>query len=89
MARKANDVAAVTVGRQGRLVIPSRVRRALHIAEGDRLSLSVDGDRLVLVPQRAEVEQVRGMFKHLATDVSVVDELLAERREEARRENEG
>jgi hypothetical protein len=27
------------------------------------------------------------MLKHLATDVSIVDELIAERREEARRED--
>jgi AbrB family looped-hinge helix DNA binding protein len=78
---------AVTVRRQGRLVIPSRVRRELHIEEGDRLSLLVEGERLVLVPQRAGVAAVRGMFKHLATDRSVVDELIEERREEARGED--
>lgn len=40
----------------------------------------------MLVPQRNEVERLRGLFKDSSSDVSVVDELIAERREEARRE---
>ena len=32
----------------GRIVIPAELRRALGIAEGDRLSLSLDGERIVL-----------------------------------------
>jgi acetyl esterase/lipase len=38
--------------------------------------------------QRLYDRGLRGPLKHLATDVSVVDELIAERREEARREDE-
>jgi AbrB family looped-hinge helix DNA binding protein len=77
---------AITMGRQGRIVIPSRVRRALLLDEGDKLSFQVEDKRLVLVPQRNEVERLRGLFKDSSSDTSVVDELLAERREEARRE---
>lgn len=32
----------------GRIVIPAPLRRALGIAEGDEVEVSVDGDRLVL-----------------------------------------
>lgn len=76
----------VTVDPRGRVVIPAAVRRELGIATGDALNLALDNGRLVLEPQRAAVRRLRGMYRHLATDVSVVDELIAERREEARRE---
>lgn len=76
------------LGRQGRLVIPARLRQEMELNEGDRLSLHRDGDRLVIVPQRREAEALRGMFSHLAKDRSVVDELIADRRAEARRESE-
>ena len=79
----------VTVGPQGRLVIPAAVRRRLQIEPGEELTLTVDRSRLVLEPRSAAVERVRGSLRHLATDKSVVDELIAERREEARREEGG
>jgi AbrB family looped-hinge helix DNA binding protein len=86
MANKTKEHDAITMGRQGRIVIPSRVRRALHLDEGDKLAFRVEDKRLVLVPQRNEVERLRGLFKDSSSDASVVDELIAERREEARRE---
>jgi len=83
-ARTATDV---TLGRQGRLVIPAALRRELNLQEGDRLSLVRDGANLVLAPRRADIDAVRGMWKHLGNGHEV-DDLIAERREEARRENE-
>lgn len=82
--RNATDV---TLGRQGRLVIPVAMRRELQLQEGDLLSLVRDGDELVLRPRRADVASVRGMWKHLGNGHEA-DDLIAERREEARRENE-
>lgn len=84
---RRGDTTQVTLGRQGRLVIPADVRRELGLEPGDRLSLVRDGDGLVLRPQRADVASVRGMLKHLGNGHEV-DDLLAERREEARREDE-
>ncbi len=82
----ADQRVTVTVGPQGRLVIPAQVRRALNISPGDRLSLAVEGERLSLEPAAAAAARARGMLSHLRTDVSAVDELIAERREEATRE---
>ncbi|MBA2515400.1 MAG: AbrB/MazE/SpoVT family DNA-binding domain-containing protein [Solirubrobacterales bacterium] len=79
---------AVTVGPQGRIVIPAPLRRRLNLSEGDVLNIGVEGDQLVLLSRRAAAARLRGMLEHPATDVSVVDELIAERREEARREGE-
>ncbi len=84
----ARSTSFVTVGPQGRVVIPAPVRRRLGISPGDELALTVDGHRLVLEPRAVAAARARGMFKHLATGTSVVDELLADRREEARRQEE-
>ncbi len=68
-------------------MIPAAIRGELGLQEGDRLAIRVDRGRLVLAPDRAKVERLRGMFRDLAPEGGVVDELLAERREEARRED--
>lgn len=78
----------VTLGRQGRLVIPAATRRRLGIATGDELNLIEENGHVVLETRAAAAARARGSLEHLATDVSVVDELIAERREEARREDE-
>jgi len=59
----------------------------LQLQEGDRLSLLREGDQLVLRPRRVDIAAVRGMWKHLGNGHEV-DDLIAERREDARRENE-
>lgn len=87
MARHSRDI--VKIGPQGRLVVPAGVRRQLGIEAGDELSLHVDGESIVLEPRVAAVARARGMYRHLATDVSVADDLIAARREEARREGPG
>lgn len=76
------------VGPQGRIVIPAALRKSLGVVPGDELVARMEGQRLVLESRAAAGARVRGMLKHLATDVSVVDELIADRREEARREDE-
>lgn len=88
MGRVGHVRHTVTVGPQGRNVIPASARRELGIAEGDVLNVAVDADRLVLASRRAAAAKLDGMLSHLATGVSVVDELIAERREDARREQE-
>jgi AbrB family looped-hinge helix DNA binding protein len=69
-------------------VIPAPVRHELGIDPGDELVVSVDDQRLVLESRAAIAAQLRGSLKHLAKGASVVDELIAERREEARREED-
>lgn len=78
----------VRVGAQGRLVIPAALRKALHLKPGDRLVARKEGESLVLERREAVEKRLLEMFLHIPKDVSLVDELIAERREEARRENE-
>ena len=76
----------VTVGPKGRLVVPAPLRRELGIEPGDVLGASVEDDRLVLESRATILERIRRRFDHITADVSLVDELIAERRREAERE---
>lgn len=88
--RAEPDRFSVTVGARGRVVLPAALRERLGVKEGDRLVLTVEKDGTVkVVSLRDAVRRAQGMFAHLAPGRSLVDELIAERREEARREAEG
>ncbi|MBA2691773.1 MAG: AbrB/MazE/SpoVT family DNA-binding domain-containing protein [Rubrobacter sp.] len=79
-----------TVGDRGRLVLPASVRRELGLKKGDRVSLKVNADgEMRIISLREVARRFRGAYAHLAPGRSLVDELIAERREEARREGEG
>jgi AbrB family looped-hinge helix DNA binding protein len=88
-SKMAHTERQVVVGARGRLVLPSAVRAELGIKPGTRLLLSTEPDgSLRLRPYRAVAEQGRGLLAQLEpADRSMVDELLAERRREAAREN--
>ena len=79
----------LNLGVRGRLVLPAPLRERLGLKEGDRLVLTVQADgSLRLVSLREQVSQLQGLFKNIAPGVSLADELMAERREEARWEAE-
>jgi AbrB family looped-hinge helix DNA binding protein len=77
----------VTLGARGRLVLPARLRHRLELHPGDRLILLVDAAGGVhVVSARQLARRLRGLYRELAPGRSLADELIAERREEARRE---
>ena len=81
-------MAEVRLGRQGRIVIPVEIREELGLEEGERLIARVEDDRLVLESRLAAFERLRGEFREGAKGRDPVAELIAERRAEARREDE-
>jgi AbrB family transcriptional regulator (stage V sporulation protein T) len=76
----------------GKVVIPADLRRELGIKDGDSLVVERDpAGGIVLKTYAQVVEEVQARFRELRNDLpaargSVVDELLAERREEGFRE---
>lgn len=80
----------VVVGDRGRVVLPSDVRAAMDLKPGTPMLLSTEADgSLRLRPYRAVADGNRGMLAEIApTEESLVDELLAERRREAAREDD-
>lgn len=76
----------VQIGERGRVVLPAPLRRELGVDEGDHLLLVVDENAVRLVKATDVAAGGRGMFAD-DSGRSLVDELLDERREEARRES--
>lgn len=84
----STDRFTVRLGARGRLVLPAEIRRRLSLREGDQLIVVVEPDgRIALTSLREQVHRCRGMLEHVAPKRRLVDELIRERREEARRED--
>jgi AbrB family looped-hinge helix DNA binding protein len=79
----------VSLGRQGRLVIPAPLRRSLGLEEGDRLVARQEADRLVLEKPEQIKQRLKARFAQVPLERRLVEELIAERREESRWEGLG
>lgn len=78
----------VTLGAQGRLVVPARLRRHLGLKPGDELILRVKDGRLIAETPDQVFERIRAAVAHVPRDGTVVDSLIEDRQAEARRETE-
>jgi AbrB family looped-hinge helix DNA binding protein len=76
----------ISLGRQGRVVIPALLRRSLGLEEGDRLVARQDEGRLVLEKPEQIKQRLKARFAQVHAGRQLVDELIAERREEGQRE---
>ncbi len=78
----------IRVGAQGRLVISGSLRRLMGIQAGDELIPLVEEGRLVLATRDALLADIRAEYAARAPPhVNLTEELLAERREDARHED--
>jgi AbrB family looped-hinge helix DNA binding protein len=81
--------AKVRLGPDGRVVIPAALREALALKEGETLIASVDDGTLQLMTIPAAVRKAQAMVRRFVPEgVSLVDELLEDRRREVERERE-
>lgn len=75
------------VNENGRVVIPASIRRALGIRSGDTVVLRVEDDELRITTLSKRLARAQELVRsHIAPNISLADELIAERREAARRE---
>ncbi|TQJ04896.1 AbrB/MazE/SpoVT family DNA-binding domain-containing protein [Amycolatopsis cihanbeyliensis] len=79
----------LTASPDGRVTIPAPLRRAAGIEPGQRLVAYVEGGRVVLEEWGHLLRRVQGRVAAATAEAtgSAVDELLAERRAEAARED--
>lgn len=76
-----------TVGRGGRIVIPARYRESLGLREGDEVILSLEGEGLRILTARQALRRAQALLRrYVPKGRSLARELVAQRREEARRE---
>lgn len=72
------------VGRNGRIVLSARLRKALEIQAGDEIVVRLENETIRLIPLRQAVQLAQKAVQRYAPDgISLVDELIRARREEA------
>ena len=75
------------VNENGRVVIPASFRKRLGIRVGDEVVLQIQDDELRITTLKRNIERAQRLVrKHVKRGTSLVDELIAERREAARNE---
>ena len=75
------------VAEGGRIVIPAAARKALGIEPGDEVVLQLEDDGLRILSRKQALRNLQDMVaKVVPPGVSLVDEFIRERREEARAE---
>ncbi len=81
--------AKVQIGANGRIVIPAAIREELGLKLGDAALMDVEDGALRIESYPARIARIQRSFAHLRNPGRLAsDELIAERREEARREEE-
>ena len=79
--------ARLRVNENGRVVIPASFRKALGINAGDEVVLRIEDDELRITTLKRRVERAqRRIRRYIKPGRSLVDELIAERREAVKRE---
>lgn len=81
-----NIQTTVRLGPQGRVVIPAKLRQLLAVEPGDTLVARYQDGQLILEKAETIKRRLKGRFAHISKEISLTDELLAERRKEAKRE---
>ena len=78
---------SMRVNENGRVVIPASFRKRLGIRVGDEVVLRIEGDELRIATLQRNLERAQWLVrKRVRPGTSLVDELIAERREAAGRE---
>ena len=79
----------VVLGESGRIVLPAAIRSQFGLKTGDRLTVIATENGIEILSLQMALEQVRAsIIKKRGSLNGILDEFLAERHEEARRENQ-
>jgi AbrB family looped-hinge helix DNA binding protein len=79
-----HELEALLLDRNGRVVIPASLRRALNVKPGDRLVAWVEKDRLIVRPRAELVRDLRARFRRRPGEESLTQTLRRMRDEELR-----
>jgi AbrB family looped-hinge helix DNA binding protein len=78
------------INQNGRIVIPAAIRQEMGLKAGESLLMEFEDGVLRIESHRARIRRIQEEFKKIIPPGGMLmsDELIAERREEARREME-
>jgi len=82
------EATVVRMGPQGRIVVPAELRRELGLDEGSTLNATTRDGRLILEPRSVVLDRMRQRFAATPRSTSMSRELIGDRRDEARQEDE-
>jgi AbrB family looped-hinge helix DNA binding protein len=89
MAVKDDLHAKAPLSANGRIVIPAAIREKMGFAPGDTLLMDIEDGVLRVESYPARIRRIQREFaKYAKPGVLASDELIADRREEARREEQ-
>jgi AbrB family looped-hinge helix DNA binding protein len=75
------------IGPGGRIVIPAAYRKAMGVGPGDEVLLSLDSGQLRILSPREALRRAQSIVRrHVAAGRRLSDELIKERRAEAKGE---
>jgi AbrB family looped-hinge helix DNA binding protein len=84
------SVERAQISENGRIVIPAAFRRAMGLKGGEVVTIRMDEEGLHIQSRTQAIKRAQAMVrKYVPKGVSLVDELIAERRREAGREQGG
>jgi AbrB family looped-hinge helix DNA binding protein len=79
--------ARTRINENGRVVIPAAFRKAMGIKAGDEVVLRIEDNELRILTLKQRIERAQRLVRqHVKPGTSLVDELIADRREAAKRE---
>jgi AbrB family looped-hinge helix DNA binding protein len=82
-----SDISHISVDKAGRVVIPASIRQRYGIHEGDKVVINADDTGIHITTIDQAVKRAQAICaRYIKPGVSLVDELIRERREEAARE---
>jgi AbrB family looped-hinge helix DNA binding protein len=80
----------VILGESGRIVLPASIRKEFGLKPGDRLTVSSTAGEIRILNRKMALENMRAaIIAKRGSLKGLLEEFLAERREEARREAAG
>ena len=72
------------LGDNGRLVIPSEIRKQLKLKDGDPLRIGIEDGKIVILTAQALLDEFYTLTRNTRTDAEdAVQDLIDERRREA------
>ena len=81
------QVVKTKVTQGGRIVIPAEMRKQLGIEIGETVNISIEDGALQILTRRQALRRTQQLFrKYVPEGVSLVDELIADRRKEVANE---
>jgi len=75
----------VTVSSKGQIVLPRNIRNALGINEGERLRVTVEDERIIIVPTHSSAKNEWRNWRGMLRGTRALQEHMAEHAEEAKK----